>query len=85
MPAGQAELNDPLLAQLERGVDPCIGEGINGVEQRVRHVVVVRRQLRFDPGNREESADSDVQAVLDRKVEVNILEDRIEPILAVKL
>jgi hypothetical protein len=60
MPAWQAELNDPLLARLERGVDPCIGERIDGVEQRVRHVVVVRRQLRFDPGNREESADSDV-------------------------
>jgi hypothetical protein len=55
------------------------------VEQRVRHVVIVRRQLRFDSWNREEPANSNVEAIFDREVEVEILQNRIEAVLFVGL
>jgi len=71
-------LDHPLLIQLEAGIDSGVGEGIDGVEQRVRHIVIVRRQLRFDSRNREEPANSNVEAIFDREVEVEILQNGIE-------
>ena len=47
----------------------------------MRHVVIVRRQLRFDPRNREEPSNSDVEAIFDREIKVDVLEDRIKAIL----
>jgi hypothetical protein len=41
--------------------------------------------LRFDPRNREEAPDSDVEPVFNGKVEINVFENRIESILTVEL
>ena len=80
-----SELYDPLRVQFQRGVDARVGERIDGVEQRVGHVVIVRRQLCFDSWNREEAANSNVEAIFNRKVEVEILQNRIEAVLFVGL
>ena len=85
MPTRYAKLDHPLLVQLEAGDCSGVSEGIDSVEKRVRHVVIVRRQLCFDSRDREEPANSNVEAIFDREVEVEILQNRIEAVLFVGL
>ena len=81
---GHAELYHPLLVELERAVDAGVGKWIDGVEQRVGHVVVVRRKLGFDSRNGKETARANVKAVLNREVEVDVLQHGIESVAAVE-
>src|ERR1700760_4326771 len=80
----ESKLHDPLLVELERGDDSGLGKGIDRVEQRVRHVVVVRRELRLNAGHRKKATDADVQAGLDREIQVEIFEHRVKAVAAIE-
>src|ERR1700733_7406849 len=84
MARGETQLYDPLFRKLERAIDPSVGKRIDGIEQGVRHVVVVGSQLRLNTRHGEEASHTNVQPLLDRKIQVNVFEDRIESILAIE-
>ena len=50
----------------------------------MRHVVVVRRKLCFDAGDREEAADANIEAFFYWEIKIQVFENRIEAILTVK-
>ena len=84
MASGYAGLHYPLIRDLDRGQNSCIGEGVNGVKQRMAEHVVVGCELRLNAGYRDVPACPDVHALCDmREIDVDVLEDWIESILAI--
>ena len=63
--AGDAELDEPVVVELDGGEDAGVGEGVDDVEQGVAEEVVVGRELGFDAGDGDETADAEVHALGD--------------------
>ena len=85
MAGGETQLHDPLLCKLERANDPRVSKRVNCVEQRVRHVVVVRGQLRLNARNGQKASYADIQSLLNGEIQIHIFKDRIKSILPIEL
>ncbi len=60
-----AGLHEPVLIECQRGLQAFVGIVVEGVGQRVRIHIIVRRQLRFDVGHRDEAAQAEQEAFRD--------------------
>ena len=56
MAAGNAELHQPLVVQLNRRNQACVGKRVDRIKQRVAEDVVIRRQLGLDARDGDEAA-----------------------------
>ena len=82
--AGETELEEPLIGELEGGQDTGVGDRGGNVRERVAEHVVVGGDLDLDAGEGGEAAYADVGAVSDvREVEIEVVEGSFVAVLAV--
>ena len=82
MAGGNPELHQPLIVQLNRRYQTCVGKRVNRIEQRMAEDVVVRRQLRLDPRHGDEAAYPQIHALRNvRGVDIDIFQGRIKAVL----
>ena len=82
--SGEAELNEPLVGELDGGYGSGLGDGRGDVDEGVAEHVVERRDLGLDAGEGGEAADADVHAfghVGD--IEVEVVEGGVVAVLLV--
>jgi hypothetical protein len=76
-------LDQPCVREFDGCHETRVGEGIDGVEQRVGEDVVIGRELRLNTRHRDETSNAEIHALGDmRKVDVNVFECRVESIFA---
>src|ERR1700678_1443418 len=85
MSGGYSRLHNPLFAQLQSCNRTRVRKRIDRIEQRVSHVVIIRCKLSFNSRHRKEPPDTNIQTLFDGKVQIYILEHRIEPVHMVLL
>src|SRR3984885_13270537 len=74
-----------MFAQFESCDRTRIRKWVNRIEQRVSHIVVIGCKLSFNSRYRKEPSNANIQTLFDGKVQICVLEHRVEPVHVILL